>query len=384
MIRHLGQKHSVVVATLAESEQEIHEGAELKRYCEEVIVELLPKSLRWMQASQSLFSHVPSSVAYFSSAMLQRRIKKALGGTRFDVVWVHCAFVAHYVTAFKGGFRILDYGDLDSAKWFAYSRRKPFPLSLVYAFEARKLRRHEKEVGKHFDRCTVTTRGELEEFRKLNLDVPCTVIPNGVDSTYFTPVSNSKGSHVVIFVGRMDYFPNVDGVMYFARNIFPIIRRNVPNAELWLVGSNPASAVQSLGTVPGIKVTGHVKDVRPYLTGATVAVAPLRIARGTQNKILESMAMGLPVVATSEATKGIDAIPAHHLLVADEPGAFANEVIRLLKNANLRNDLAVAGRQRVVDKHAWPNSMRILDSILDETPRSFTNALPVSPSLSPD
>jgi sugar transferase (PEP-CTERM/EpsH1 system associated) len=373
MIRHLSQKHSVIVATLAESEQELREGADLKEYCEDVIVELVPKAVRWIQAFRSLFSRAPSSVAYFSSATLLRRIKKALRNEKFDVIWVHCAFVARYVADVDVGFKILDYGDLDSAKWFEYARWRSFPLSLAYGLEARKLRKYERDVGKHFHGCTVTTRGELEEFEKLKLDAPCTLIPNGVDSTYFAPLPRSDRSARVIFVGRMDYFPNVDGAVYFARAIFPILRRNVPTAEFWIVGSNPGSEVQSLGTVPGITITGHVKDVRPYLAGSAVAVAPLRIARGTQNKILEAMAMGIPVVATSQASKGIDAAAGHDLLVADQPEAFAREVTRLLENAHLRNDLSLAGRQRVLDKHAWPNSMRILDRILAETPVALSD-----------
>jgi glycosyltransferase involved in cell wall biosynthesis len=162
----------------------------------------------------------------------------------------------------------------------------------------------------------------------------------------------------------MDYFPNVDGAIYFARNIFPIVRRSVPNAELRIVGSNPTNAVRRLATIPGITVTGHVVDVRPYLANATLAVAPLRLARGTQNKILESMAMGIPVVATAEAAKGITATPGKDLLVAHDGDTFASQVINLMQNEELRRNLSHAGRQKISRTHTWSYSMSILEEIL--------------------
>jgi glycosyltransferase involved in cell wall biosynthesis len=162
----------------------------------------------------------------------------------------------------------------------------------------------------------------------------------------------------------MDYFPNIDGMLYFTNDILPIIRRSVPDVQLRIVGSNPSGAVQDLATVPGVTVTGHVPDVRPYLDGATLAVAPLRLARGTQNKILEAMAMSMPVVATSAAAKGIEAIPGRHLVVGNGSGEFAARVIELLRNPALREQLSMEGCRQVQNAHAWPNSMAILDALL--------------------
>jgi sugar transferase (PEP-CTERM/EpsH1 system associated) len=366
MIRHLGKLHTVVVASLAESEKEMREASGLRSHCSDIIAEVVPNRVRWLQACRGAFRHTPSSVAYFWSLKLYQRIQKLLSVTKFDVIFVHCAFVAQYINNCQGGYRILDFCDIDSAKWFDYSRWLPAHLSWVYGLEAKKLRRYERQAARHFDRCMVATGGELEEFRKLNVEIPCNVVPNGVDLDYFNSSSNAKDGRGIVFIGRMDYFPNVDGAIYFARNIFPIVRRSVPNAELRIVGSNPTNAVRRLAMMPGIQVTGHVADVRPYLANATVAVAPLRLARGTQNKILESMAMRIPVVATAEAAKGITATPGEDLLVAHDRETFASQVINLMQNEELRRNLSDAGRQKISRTHTWSHSMSILEDILKD------------------
>jgi sugar transferase (PEP-CTERM/EpsH1 system associated) len=224
---------------------------------------------------------------------------------------------------------------------------------------------YEKRVARHFDRCTVTTPGEMEEFDKLHIGVPCSVIPNGVDYEYFRPKSSTENPKVIAFVGRMDYFPNIDGALYFAKQIFPIIRRELSDVQLRIVGSNPARAVEELATIPGVVVTGHVPDVRPYLDDAAVAVAPLRLARGTQNKILEALAMGVPVVATPQAAKGVNVTPGNDLLVGEDETSFAEQVISLLRNQLLRKDLSDAGRCKVMEAHRWPYSMELLEQILE-------------------
>ena len=365
MIRHLSRKHEVVVASLAHTEAELKEGLALRDHCYELLAEVVTNSNRWTRAGRALATNQPSSVAYFWSPRLRRRIEDAAARYRFDAVMVHCAFAAQYVLGIPAHFRLLDFGDLDSGKWLDYRQFRGFPLCYGYGLEARKLRRYEKQLTKSFDYSTLTTQGELEEFKKLDVAIPTTVIPNGVDSSYFQPDPKPRNSRTIAFVGRMDYFPNIDGATYFAKDIFPLVRQRAPGAELWLVGSNPSRMVRDLGAIPGVKVTGHVADVRPYLFQASLTVAPLRLARGTQNKILESMATGTPVVATAMAAKGVAAIPGKHLLVADDPAHFAAEVSRILENETLATSLSECARRQVEHAHSWPRSMQILDSILD-------------------
>lgn len=374
MVRHLSKKHTIVVGSLAHTEEELRQGSGLNEHCNEVLAEVLPNSARWMRAGRALPSYRSSSVAYFWSPQLRRKIEDASRRYRFDAIIVHCAFAAQYALGIPAKFRLLDFGDLDSGKWFDYKSFRAFPLSVGYGLEGCKLRRYETQLAKNFDYCTVTTQGELEEFKKLKVEVPSTVIPNGVDSGYFRPRPESPNGRVIVFVGRMDYFPNIDAAEYFAKNIFPLIRQRVPNAELQLVGSDPNHVVLNLATIPGVTVTGHVPDVRPYLSDATVTIAPLRLARGTQNKILESMAMGIPVVASSVAAKGVAAMQGAQLLVADEPEQFANAVLRILDNGTLRKSLSESARRQVEETHSWPRSMQILDNILDKVSESNRQA----------
>jgi polysaccharide biosynthesis protein PslH len=370
MIRHLSENHAVTVGSLAHSNAEMEEGSGLRDHCVDIIAEVLPSPLRWSRAALSLFSTYPSSAAYFWSTRLERRLQAAASKENFDLIMVHCAFMARYAFPLSGALRILDFGDIDSGKWSDYSHFRGFPLSAGYALEAQKLRRFEREAARQFDRCTLTTNGELEEFKTLGVPAPCTVIPNGVDAGYFQELPADRHvSPVIVFLGRMDYFPNVEGISWFVEHVFPNIRRAVPEAMLRIVGSNPVPRVREFARLEGISVTGFVKDVRPYMADAALAIAPLRIARGTQNKILECMAMGLPVVASPQAAGGIHATPGKHLLVSAETGEFANQVVELLRDEKFRADLSSAGRAQVTQAHRWSQSMNILDQLLENCTR---------------
>jgi polysaccharide biosynthesis protein PslH len=365
MIQHLSRNHAVTVASLAASDEELRQGAGLADLNVKVIAEVLPPVARWRQAVTALPTGAPSSAAYFWSARLRRRVLQAAGEGPFDLVMVHCAFVGPYADDIAAKLKILDFGDMDSAKWATYARHRGLPLSLGYALESRKLRRLEARLAARFDRITVTTRGEGDTFRALDVDRPFRVIPNGVDTSYFKPRPDpGPEGRTLVFLGRMDYFPNVDGVRWFVSDVWPRVQRQLPDARLRIVGSSPVAAIRRLADLPGVTVTGSVPDVRPHLQDAAVSLAPLRIARGTQNKILESMAMGLPVVATSAAAAGIQAQPGRHLLAADDATAFADCVVGLLTDQTRRQDLARTAQQEVLSAHDWSASMRLLDDVL--------------------
>ena len=367
MIRHLSQTHEIVVASLAESAMELQEASPLESHCDKMIVEVVPPWVRWAQACRAFCAGQSASVAYFWSSRLQERIEEEARRKPFDVTVVHCAFVARYALKIPANFQVLDFGDLDSGKWFDYARHKPFPKNIAYGLEAKRLRSFEKYLADRHHHCTVTTYGELEEYGQLESRAPCTVVMNGVNLEYFANGSPLPSrSPCVVFVGRMDYFPNVQGIEYFVKWVFPRIRDAVPNVELKIVGSNPGKSVQELATVPGVTVTGHVPDVRPYLREATVAIAPLQIARGIQNKILEALAMGVPVVATPQAAKGVILKPGRDILVGDSPEEFANNVIALLQDETLRTRLSECGRDEVRKVNAWEESMIRLDEIFTQ------------------
>lgn len=374
MIRHLGTKHTVAVASLAHSDSELAEGAGLRQHCDTVIAEALPSAERWRKAVAALATTKPSSCAYFWSRRLRKRVLEAAHQMKPDVVWVHCAFMARYAEGIDCNLRVLDYGDLDSGKWFEYANWRAFPLSQGYALEGHKLRRHEKEVATQFDCCTFTAPVELDEFRQWGLPVPSELIPNGVDFDHFRRRSpHSRADTAIVFVGRMDYFPNVQGAVHFTQKIFPSVRRRFPRATLRIVGSNPTEAVRALAELPGVTVTGSVPDVRPHLADTAVALAPLQIARGTQNKILECMAMGIPVVSSPQASRGIQAVPGEHLLVGHTVEEFGDQVVQLLSDSELRNRIAAAARDQVERSHCWPRSMELLDALIGRL-AAYTNS----------
>ncbi len=365
MIRHLHQHHRLVVASLAESPEEAERAAELKDYCHDLIVETVPPARRWAQAVAALPTSTPSSVAYFWSRRLHDRIRAAVADHSFDAVLAHCAFVAQYVRASDARFRLLDFVDMDSGKWAEYAIHRRFPLSLGYRLEAAKLRAYERRAAAWFHHCSVTTAGELETYRQSGSAVPCSVLANGVDMKYFNQgAPRRREGAVLAFLGRMDYFPNVDGICYFAREVFPLIQTRCPQAELRIIGMNPTAEVRALAQTPGILVTGSVPDVRPYLNDAAVTIAPLRIARGTQNKVLESMALGIPVVATTPAARGVQAEAGTHLLVADDPASLSEQVLRLLWNPQLGEQMARAALEQVQRSHNWAATCAQLDQLL--------------------
>ena len=243
-----------------------------------------------------------------------------------------------------------------------------FPRSWAYYLEGHKLRRYEKQIAAAFDSCTLTTQGELEEFEKLQVDRPHNVIPNGVDGSYFHPnggpAQGKPGYRVCRAHGLL---PEYRRRVVFHRKHFPGHSGGRSKCRVSHCRIESVSGRAAVAPIPGVVVTGHVPDVRPFLKDAVVSVAPLRMARGTQNKILESMAIGIPVVTTPAAAKGIQATPGVHILVAEDPDRFAGQVVEVLKNPQLRLGFSNAGREQVNSAHVWSRSMEVLDNIFMET-----------------
>jgi polysaccharide biosynthesis protein PslH len=364
IIRHLTQQgHRVTVASLARNESERTEADGLTQHCERVVVEVIPEGAAWARTIAWLPTAKPSSFGYFYSPTLAKRIDAELASGKYDLIFVHCSSVAPYVSNARIA-RILDYGDIDSQKWRDYSTFRRFPLAAGYWLEAVKLENVERRLSRKFDLCTCTTRGELESLRQLGVTAPADWFPNGVDAEFFAPSNAPYDEKLVSFVGRMDYFPNQQAVIGFCRDVLPRLRERRPQIKFEIVGADPSREIFALGNLPNVSVTGSVPDVRPHVTRAALTVAPLLIARGTQNKILESMAMGVPVVCSERAVGGVDVVAGEHLLTARDPGEYAAAIERLLGSAAERNRFANAGRARVLSHHGWPSSMRRVDDLI--------------------
>jgi polysaccharide biosynthesis protein PslH len=364
IIRHLTQQgHEVTVASLARTQGEVEEAAGLAAHCKEVLVEVIPDYVAWPRMVAWLPTPNPSSFGYFHSPALHARVGRAVARTKFDLAFAHCSSAAPYVAGVPNTVKILDYGDIDSQKWREYVNYKPFPLSAGYRLEAAKLERAERLLARNFDLCTCTTRGELQSLRDLGVTQPSDWFPNGVDSSFFTPAPDYDRS-LIVFVGRMDYYPNQQGVQMFCADILPRLQAQRPGLRFQIVGADPPPFIRDLGKLPGVSVTGSVPDVRSYVTRAALTVAPLAIARGTQNKILESMAMGVPVVCSVEASAGVDAVAGEHLLVASTPEDYMAAIGQILDSPETRARLASDGRDRVLTQHAWTGSMARLDGLI--------------------
>lgn len=373
MIRHLGaQGHRVTVCSLARSAAEAEEGRGIAPHCAAFEMGHVREPLQFARMVLRLPLLTPSSMGYFYSAELAAHVRRLLAAQSWDLIFVHCSSVAQYVQRVSGVPKILDFGDMDSQKWLEYAHYKPFPLSLGYTLEGTKMRWAEKRLARRFDLCTATTRAEWETLQDYGTGAATDWFPNGVDADYFSPTDEPYDADTISFIGRMDYYPNQECMARFCKEVWPLLKSRRPQMKLLIVGADPSPEMRALGDLPGVTVTGSVPDVRPYIRSSALMVAPLAIARGTQNKILEAMAMGVPVVTSRVAAGGVDAEAEAHLLVADSASDITQAILRIAENPEERRRLAVAGRQRMLSHHAWPRSMQRLDAIIQRCRESFS------------
>jgi sugar transferase (PEP-CTERM/EpsH1 system associated) len=365
MIKHLSRKNEVTVASLVRSAQEAKEGEGLAKHCAHYEMGMVRDWVQTLRMLARLPTTTPSSMGYFYSPTIARRVRELLASDRFDLIFVHCSSVAQYVEHVREIPKILDFGDMDSQKWFEYARYKPFPLSIGYRLEGIKLERAEKRLAPQFNLCTATTRAEWQTLENYGTGVASDWFPNGVDSDYFAPDGEPCDPETLAFVGRMDYYPNQECMFDFCARVLPLVRAKRPGLKLMIVGADPTPAIQRLASIPGVTVTGSVADVRPYLRRSVLMVAPLNIARGTQNKILEAMATGVPVVASRVAAGGVDATAPEHFLVASTAEEYRDAILRIVEDPAERQRLSIAGRERMLSHHAWERSMQRLDGIIE-------------------
>lgn len=365
IIRHLSEKHRVTVCSIARSREEEDEGAGLSGHCERVFVGRVANGAQMAKMIARLPTRSPSSMGWFHSGALARQVNGLLRAERFDLIFVHCSSVAQYVAAARDTPRILDFGDMDSQKWLEYYRYRPIPMKYGYWLEGTKLEAGERRLAREFGFCTATTRAEWETLESYGTGAATDWFPNGVDAQFFSPTGNDYDPDEICFVGRMDYYPNQECMDEFCRKVWPLVLARRASMKLSIVGADPSPAMRRLGELPNVTVTGSVPDVRPYVRRSAAMVAPLNIARGTQNKILEGMAMGVPVVTSSVAAGGVDAVAGEHFHVADRPADVAEALIALASDPGRRNALGRAGRERVLSHHAWASSMRRLDTIIE-------------------
>ena len=312
------------------------------------------------------------SVPYYNSKALQNWISTTVKSHEIKKAMVVSSVMAQFLTdpTLQLDRKIIDIVDIDSDKWMQYSTMKTWPMSWVYQREARTLLKYEKEAVNNFDISFFVSSAEAEMFKEKISDSQDKVgfYNNGVDNEYFSKsesFSNPYSEKVksLVFTGAMDYWPNIDAVKWFVAEVFPVLQAKDSTINFYIVGSNPTDEVLQLQTTPGVVVMGRVEDIRPYIQYATAIVAPMRIARGIQNKVLEAMSLERAVIVSSMGLEGISAEHGLEVLVADTADEFINVISDL--TAESTESIGSAARLRVKKDFNWSESLPIVQDSLE-------------------
>ncbi len=371
LLKHLSEHYRIHLGTFIDDEKDWKYLDKVKNFCsgETYFTNLNPKAAR-LRSISGLFSGQPLTLPYYRDRGLQAWVDSVLETRPIRNILVFSSAMAQYVSHAGSIRQIIDFVDIDSDKWMQYSATKTWPMSWIYRRESRLLLGYERKIAKNFDSAAFVSETEANLFKQLAPEAATkvTYFNNGVDADYFSPknvYSNPypAGIDILVFIGAMDYWANVDAVDWFARSIFPAIRARLPDIEFHIVGARPTPEVRALTSLPGVRVAGSVPDVRPYLAYAFMVVAPLRIARGIQNKVLEAMAMEKIVIASPQAVEGICAIRGQELLVANDEADFAHQIIALFQKGPYHN-LAHAARTRVLEDYSWKKNLGRIDALL--------------------
>ncbi len=372
LLKHLSKHFRVHLACFVDDEADLIHCAFLETICASTtFVRLHPKHAL-LKSAFGFLSNKPLSVEYYQSAKMRKAVDK-IRQRNLTAEIIFSSTMAQYVEPRIGGrVRVVDFCDADSAKWTQYASETKFPLNLVYGREGRLLELEENKIANWADHSFAVTPDEAALFNdRPAISTTIDWWSNGVDTEYFYPASPAfaeSPSPEVVFTGAMDYHANVDAILYFAKNVWPLVLETMPEAQLAVVGANPTPAIKALHNKNNTIVAGKVPDVRPWLWKAKVAVAPLRIARGIQNKVLEAMACAKPVVCSPEAAQGIQAQDGQHLMIASEPSQWVEKLRKLLTDKPLRQQLGAEARRHVEINYSWSQRLAPLIKLLRGEP----------------
>lgn len=369
LLTRLARKAEVHLCAFAEPPSDVAHAALLARSFASVT--LLPLDLR-VQKARALpwaLTATPLTLPVFRSGAMFDAVARVVAAVRPNVIVAESTSMAPYALAHAEVPLVMDFVDADSAKWRSYADKASLLLRAVYLREAITLARYERRVAERAKVSLVTAERELVLMRTIAPGCDIRALPNGVDVDYFTARTELPEAPSAVFFGAMDYHANVEAAVMLVREVLPRLRRRHPGFRVVIAGANPSPEVRALGEVPGVTVTGYVDDIRPHVRGASVCVIPLRVARGVQNKVLEAMAMGVPVVASPGAAEGIDATPGDDLLVArvdDGGAAVADAVSGLVDDPARLTAVAERARRVVVERYGWEPRAEALRAICAE------------------
>ena len=379
-LKYLAQWYDIHLGCLVDDPDDLQYIDALRPLCRDIHVAQVNRRIARRTCVGGLLTGDALSVVYFRHRGLTDWVRGVLETVRPAITFVYSSNMAPYVLDRPAtGTRVVDLVDVDSEKWRAFAASAKPPMRWVYRREWHKIASLERRIARECDLSVLVSDAEAALFAARHPDCADRIrgVSNGVDHRYFDPTLDHQPVYDTsqpnfVFTGTMDYPPNVDAVVWFAREILPLIQASLPAARFHVVGSNPAPEVLKLRRLDGVSVAGRVPDVRPYIAHATASVAPMRIARGIQNKVLEAMAMARPVVLTAAALEGIAADPAREVIVADTTADFAAACCRLAGTTD-GPAIGAAARDRIIRDYDWAATLRRFDDIL-RPPRS--RALP--------
>ena len=384
LLRHLATHYRVHLGTFVDDAQDWQHADKVRGWCGETHFAKLDPRLARIRSLRGLVNGKPLALPYYFDAGLAEWVDGVL--RRFPVrrVVVFSSPMAQYVNHRKELRRVVDFVDLDSAKWAQYAAQRSsdgrFEVGgllqrWLYRREARRLLEFERETAAASVASVFVTEAEAALFRRLAPESAqkTVAVQNGVDTDFFSPLGALPSPYdtparVLVFTGAMDYRPNVDAVDWFVRGILPKIKEIRPDVRFYIVGARPTAEVQALGRDPAVTVTGTVADVRPYLMHAAVAVVPMRVARGIQNKALEAMAMARPVVITPASAAALNAEAGTDFCIAEDADQFAQRVAALLHDHEAAERMGAAARACVLRNYSWTRNLGMLDRCFDAVP----------------
>lgn len=380
LLKHLAARHRVFLGTFVDDpDDELHVDS-VRLICPDLHVARINAPVRKIRSLVGLLTRQALSLCYYRDPQLHAWVRHTLTHHKIDAVVVFSSVMAQY-TANLHGLKcpsvLIDFVDVDSAKWTQYAPSHLWPLSWLYRREGEKLQAYEREISAKAKASFFVTHSEAALFKKIAPECAASVVAlsNGVDADYFSPQSSRPSPFFdgpirdrcipIVFTGAMDYWPNIDAVIWFVSCILPQIRREWPNLCLYIVGRNPPAVVLALAA-SDVVVTGTVPDVRPYLQHAALVVAPLRVARGIQNKILEAMAMARPVVASTSCVNAIRAEIYEEILSATSCDDFVREIDTLLRDPARALAIGLSARSRIINSFSWATNLGGIDSYLSD------------------
>lgn len=380
LLRHLAKRYAVHLGTFVDTPGDMAYAPQLQSLCASHHIEMLGARTARLRSVSGFLTGEALTLPYYRSSALQSWVRQVVERQRIRRALVFSGAMTQYVKDLDLRV-VVDFVDVDSAKWLEYAQRRVWPSSFVYRREGERLLAFERAAAARSAACVFVTRAEADLFERLAPECRdrVNVIEMGVNTDYFAPHPErsspyAAGESAIVFTGAMDYWPNIDAVTWFATDILPKIRAEHPDARFYIVGMNPSPAVKALDSREGVVVTGTVPDVRPYVQHAAAVVVPLRVARGMQSKVLEAMAMSRPVVVSSASMSGVRGAPGSELEVATSAEEFSQKVLALLGTG--RGDvLGRAGRARILADYSWERNLAAFDRLLDGTPPLATRAM---------